>query len=308
MKATAFAPATVANVGPGFDILGFAVEQRGDHVTVARRDALGISITIEGPGSHVIPTDPDKNTATCGLVALMRDRQLDGGLDVHLQKGIPIGSGLGGSAASAVGGIVAADAALGLSLTREEMLHYALLGEAVASGDAHPDNAAPCLWGGFTLAQELAGGEMIVRSLPTPSDLRVVLVHPNVRVDTRRAREVLPDAFGRADVVLQTANLARLLCGAFEGDWEAFADACQDVLVQPFRKALIPDFDRVREAALNKGALAFNISGSGPTMFALATEETAAQILKETVDIYHNVCKVESFISVLGAPGARIIR
>ncbi|MEZ4460544.1 MAG: homoserine kinase [bacterium] len=306
MKATAFAPATVANVGPGFDILGFAVAGRGDEVTVATRQEAGISVQMHGPGSEVISTDPAQNTATAGLLQLLADHSLHHGLQVNITKGIPIGSGLGGSAASAVGGIVAANAALGLGLSNHDMLRYALIGESVASGDAHPDNAAPCLWGGFTFAKVLSHG-IEVRALPLLPELHVVLVHPSVRVDTRMARQVLPDAFERGLVVQQTANLTRMVCAAYEGDWEGFADACEDVLVQPYRSSLIPHFDAVRNAALGNGALSFSISGSGPTMFALATAEHAEGVRAACAGVFDGLVDVQSFVSPLGAPGARII-
>jgi len=187
-SATAFAPATVANVGVGFDLLGFAVDALGDRVTVAM-GAPGVRITdIQGPGSDIIPRDPRENTATVGLIALLEDRQLPFGFDVSIRKGIPLGSGLGGSAASAVGAIVAANELLVDKLSIAQQLSYALMGEAAASGVPHPDNAAPSLYGGFTFARSNhdASQTDVVR-LPFPEDARAVLVHPHARIDTRRA-------------------------------------------------------------------------------------------------------------------------
>ena len=315
MKATAFAPATVANVGPGFDILGFAVEGKGDTVTVETSAMPGIRLKIDGPGSEVIPLNPAGNTATAGLLALIADIDYAGGLEVHIQKGIPIGSGLGGSASSAVGGIVAANAALKANLSPSEMLGYALIGEAVASGDAHPDNAAPCLYGGFTFAKllqkktgRLGPEDLCIRSIPVPKDLEIVLINPAVRVDTKAAREVLPDSFERGLVVAQTANLARLLCAAYENDAESFAGACCDLLIEPHRKTLIPIFDKVRETCVAAGALAFNISGSGPTMFALARSGDGQKIVDAVLDIYRSEpYSVEAWVSKMGTQGARIL-
>ncbi len=315
MKATAFAPATVANVGPGFDILGFAVEGKGDTVTVETSDAPGVRLRIQGPGSEVIPLEPEANTATAGLLWLIADLGYSGGLDVHIQKGIPIGSGLGGSASSAVGGIVAANAALKANLSQAEMLGYALIGEAVASGDAHPDNAAPCLYGGFTFAKllkknvgRLSPEDLCIRQVPVPEDLEIVLINPAVRVDTKAAREVLPHSFDRGLVVAQTANLARLLCSAFQNDGEAFGNACSDLLIEPYRKTLIPIFDEVRETCITAGALAFNISGSGPTMFAIANQGDGHAIVRACLELYKSQpYRVEAWVSKMGAEGARII-
>jgi len=315
VKATAFAPATVANVGPGFDILGFAVEGKGDTVTVETSATPGIRLKIDGPGSEVIPLEPEGNTATAGLLALLAEIDYPGGLDVHIQKGIPIGSGLGGSASSAVGGIVAANAALQTNLSQSEMLGYALIGEAVASGDAHPDNAAPCLYGGFTFAKlmhkttgRLGPEDLCIRMIPVPEDLEVVLINPAVRVDTKAAREVLPDSFERGLVVAQTANLARLLCAAYENDRESFGDACSDLLIEPYRKTLIPIFEKVRKTCIMAGTLAFNISGSGPTMFVIVRKGDGARVVAAVLNAYKSEpYPVEAWVSQIGVQGARIL-
>lgn len=313
-SATAFAPATVANVGPGFDILGFAVEGCGDTVTVTCVATPGITITADGPGANVIPLEPQNNTATAGMVRLIHDVGFQGGLHVHIQKGIPIGSGLGGSAASAVAGIVAADAAMGANLSAEQKLFYALIGEAVASGDAHPDNAAPCLYGGFVFSKVLQKTgdvprpeDLYIRHIPVPEDLEVVLIHPDVRVDTRAARAILPAAFDRNLVVAQTANLVRMVLAAYENDSRSFAQSCHDLLVEPFRKTLIPGFDLVRETALEHGAHAFNISGSGPTMFALTPAGRGQHVADACAAVYQGQHHVKTLISKLGAPGATVI-
>lgn len=312
--ARAFAPATVANVGPGFDILGFAVGTYGDEVEVTCVPRSGVRIDIEGPGAAVIPRDPMQNTATAGVLRLAEHIGYTGGFDVTIKKGIPIGSGLGGSAASAVAGVVAAYAALGVEGSLEDKLSYALVGEAVASGDAHPDNAAPCLWGGFTFAKvlgredrgEVRPENLYVLSIPRP-ELDVVLVHPEVRIDTRAARDVLPAAFERGLVVAQTGNLARMLASAFRSDANDFARSCSDVLVEPYRKVLIPDFDAVRQAALEAGALGFSISGSGPTMFALVPKGQGDAVARACEDVYAGRLSAFTFVSEFGAPGARVL-
>lgn len=298
---TAFAPATVANVAVGFDILGFAVEGPGDHVRAAR-GVPGVRIHT----SADIPTEAHLNTATVGILKLLEDIDADFGIDLTIEKGIPLGSGLGGSAASAVAGIVAADALLGTGLSLPRLLDYALLGEAVASGAAHPDNAAPCLYGGFTFAR--AGSPPDVVQLPVPEGLVAVIVHPNVVIRTRDARSVLPPSYLLHDVVEQTANLADLLIGAYTGDAHRFALACQDNLIEPHRARLIPGFHHAKEAAMRTGALAYSISGSGPTVFALAPAEDGTRVLDAMLLTFRRMdLTAHGFVSPIGGAGARIV-
>lgn len=297
---TAFAPATVANVAVGFDILGFAVEGPGDYVRVAR-GVPGVRIHTNAD----IPTDPKSNTATVGILKLLEDTGADFGVDITIEKGIPLGSGMGGSAASAVAGMVACDGLLETNLSLPRLLDYALLGEAVASGAAHPDNAAPCLFGGFTFAR--AGSPPDVVKLPVPEGLLAVIVHPDVMIRTMDARAILPQTFQLHDIVEQTANLAELLIGAYTSDSNRFAVACQDVLIEPHRSQLIPGFSSAREAAMLAGALAFSISGSGPSVFAFCFQEDAVRVLEAVLLAFRRADVVANgFVSPIGSAGAHI--
>ena len=298
---TAFAPATVANVAVGFDILGFAVEGPGDFVRVEFGEP-GVRIHTNAD----IPTDPKSNTASVGILRFLKDHNVEQGLDITIEKGIPLGSGMGGSAASAVAGIVALDGLMGTRLDRVRLLDYALLGEAVASGAAHPDNAAPALYGGLTFAR--AGAPPDVVSLPVPQGLLAVIVHPDVVIRTMDARAVLPKHFALHDFVEQSANLADLLIGAYTNDANRFALACQDVLIEPHRSTLIPGFAQARDAAQLAGALAFSISGSGPSVFALATPEDAERVLEAILLAFRRLDIVaHGFLSPIGAKGAHIV-
>ncbi|MHC4078573.1 MAG: homoserine kinase, partial [Planctomycetota bacterium] len=216
--ATVFAPATVANVAVGFDLLGFAFAEAGDHVTVARADgaaAGAVQLTAVEAGDG-LPADPQQNTAIAALSAMSRDLDLPFGLEVRLQKGIPPGSGMGSSAASAVGAVVAANELLGKPVSRDQLFDYALAGEAVASGAAHGDNVAPCLHGGLTAI--LPGAPRRVLELPVPDGLLCVLVRPHTQLDTRAQRSLL-----RADVPLpqhveQAGHLAGFIAACYRND------------------------------------------------------------------------------------------
>ncbi len=302
MTVTVFAPATVANIAVGFDILGFAVDALGDTITVSAIDERIVTLEIHGPGADVIPTDAAANTATVGLIQMIKDLGLPHGFHVKIDKGIPLGSGLGGSAASAVGGAKAASLLVDKGLSDLQVLEYALLGEAVASGDPHPDNAAPCLYGGLTFA---TAHPLDVVQLPKP-DLQCVLVHPDLRIDTKDARAVLPTEVPLKDAITQTSNLTNFLVGLYSDDAERVGRACKDVLVEPHRARLIPGFHDVQAAALEAGAFAASISGAGPTMFALCKDGEPVVEAMTKAFAAHGL-ETRSWICEVGAPGARTI-
>jgi len=275
-QATAFAPATVANVAVGFDCLGFAVEAPGDRVTVERVSGGGVEIaSIEGVDADRLPLDPARNSASVGLVKMAADLGDGIGFRMRVRKGIPLSSGLGGSAASAVAAVVAANALLDPPLPRERLLDYALLGEQAASGSAHADNAAPCLYGGLVLVRAADPPEVV--TLPVPASLRCVLVHPHARLDTRASRAALPPSVALADHVRQAARLAAFVAGCHRGDLALIARSLEDVLIEPHRAPLIHGFASVKRAALEAGALGCSISGSGPSVFALCDGDAAAE-------------------------------
>jgi homoserine kinase len=313
-SATAFAPATVSNVAVGFDILGFAVEAAGDEVTVTATEQTSVRVVevIDTTGTlapNAIPLDPTRNTATVGLLKLLEDLRPGFGFDVSVRKGIALGSGMGGSASSAVAALVAANSLLEQPLPKEALLSYALAAERVACGASHPDNAAPSLFGGLTLI--VSTGPLRCVRLPAPRGLLTVLVHPHVRVDTRASRAVLRPTVPLADHVRQSAHLAGFVAACFTDDMELLSTCLDDVLIEPQRAALIPGFARVKSAALAAGALGASISGSGPSVFALVeSEETAARVSAAMVEAFESsgVAEVDAWVSRISCEGARVIR
>ena len=272
--ARAFAPASVGNIGVGFDLLGHAVDGPRDVASVRRIDAPEVRIdAIRGDvtGVDAIPLDAAANTAGRALQSLRAALGLGQGFALELEKGIALGSGLGGSAASCVAALVAANALLEAPLPREALYPFALDGEAVSTGSRHGDNVAPMLLGGVVMATPT---RMI--ALPVPAWLYCVVVHPDQVLETRRARAVLAEPYPLHDVVVQGTHLALFLTGLQRGDRELIREGLRDVLVEPRRAPLIPGFGLVKAAALDHGALGASISGAGPSTFAwFASREEA---------------------------------
>lgn len=306
-RAAAFAPATVGNVAVGFDILGFATESVGDTVTVERIDEPTVEIgEITGVVTD-LPRVADENTATVGLVQLIADCGLDHGFRVDIEKGIPLGSGMGGSAASAVAAIVAANELVDQELPKEAILSYALLGESVASGDVHGDNVTPCLCGGLTLTRSLEPIDVI--EIPVPDDICCVLVNPNLRIDTYRARQVIPKELPLESFVHQSANLAGFISGCYRGDLELIRRSFRDMLIEPHRAPLIHGFGKVRQAALNNDALGCSISGSGPSVFAWVENEATGERVRDAMVSAFASAGVDAnaWISPMSCPGAQVL-
>lgn len=262
----AFAPASVGNIGVGFDLLGHSIEGPRDIAMVRRIDAPEVRIVAirgDAPGAERLPHEAERNTAGRALIAMREALALPFGFELELEKGIPLGSGLGGSAASCVAAVVAANALLDAPLSREALYPFALQGEAVASGSLHGDNIAPMLLGGIVLATQTR-----MLALQAPPNLHAVVVHPDQELETRRAREALKAPYALADFVAQSTHLAQFLIGLQRGDLELIREGLADVLVEPRRAPLIPGFAAVKAAALAHGALGASISGAGPSVFA----------------------------------------
>jgi homoserine kinase len=300
--ATAFAPATTGNVGVGFDVLGLALQTVGDTVTVTKTDKRGI-VEIEKINEG-FPLDPEKNTATAGLIALIKDFNLEFGFRVKIKKGIPLGSGMGGSAASAVASVVAANALLKKRLEKKELLHYALIGESVASGSTHGDNVAPCLFGGLVLLHHLD-----VIPLPFPSALTIVIVLPNAQVKTKDARGVLKTDVSLKDFVTQSAHLAGFISGCFQKNLKLIEDSFKDIIIEPQRAHLIPGFYEVKTAALRAGAIGYSISGAGPAVFAIAKKSDAPRIKKAMVSAFNaaGAGPARGWVSPINKKGAHLL-
>lgn len=282
-EATAFAPASSANLGPGFDLLGHSLEGWHDLATVRRIDAAEVRIeAIEGVVT-ALPANAADNTAGAALIAMREALHLPFGFTVRLRKGIPLGSGLGGSAASAVAAVVAANALLDAPLPVEALYPFALDGEAVASGSRHGDNVAPALLGGLVAAfhddkhQSSATGRVEPARLHAPDWLFTAVVHPAIVLETRVSRTALAQPFPIKDIVAQTHNLAALLLGLERDDEALIRRGLHDALVEPRRAALIPGFAQVKQAALAAGALGSSISGAGPSVFGWFRGRAAAE-------------------------------
>lgn len=303
--AKAFAPATCANVGVGFDILGFALEAVGDEVTLIKRDDRKIVIeAIDSPEN--LPMVSDKNTASLVIEKLCASLNLNLGFSIRIQKGIPLCSGMGGSAASAVAALVACNAFLQSPLSLYELAEFARIGEQLASGAAHADNIIPCLFGGLTLIHR--HDPLKVIKLPTPK-LYCVLIHPHLKVSTRDARAALAKEVSLKKQVEQSAQLASFISALYENDYQRLGQSMEDVIIEPQRAQFVPDFYKIKEASLKAGALGMSFSGSGPALFAFARTVEAAERIKEAMRLPLQEKNIGSdwWISPISEKAARLI-
>lgn len=303
IEVKAFAPASVGNVAVGFDLIGHSLHGLGDTVTVRRTDAAGV-LDIEIRGCEdALPTDPERNTAGRAIQSLLAHCGSDCGVDIIIEKGIPLAAGLGGSAASAVAAVVAVNRLLDFGLDAQALYPHALAGEAVASGAAHGDNVGPQLLGGLVLCL----ADRLV-PLPVPDGLIAAVVHPHCRVATREARALLAAPFELGEVTAQQANLALVLSGCYAGDLERIARGLEDVLIEPRRSHLIPGFETVKRAALDHGAMGCSISGAGPSVFAWFPARTTADPAAAAMQAAFRSVGLESdaVVSTVAGPAARI--
>jgi homoserine kinase len=305
-EAVAFAPASVGNVGVGFDVLGHSMDAVGDRVRARRTAAKGVTIRgIDGVVRH-LPRDPSRNTAGVAVQAMLEAIDPGHGFELTIEKGIPLGSGLGGSAASAVAAVVAANALLGEPFEKLPLLKFAMRGEKVASGALHVDNVAPSLYGGLILTVGI--DDPHVTPIPVPDGVRAVLVHPHIELPTRKSREVLNRSVTLSDVVWQQANLAGFLAGCFTRDLHLIRVSLEDVVIEPQRRDLIPGFRDVKAAALDRGALGCSISGAGPSVFAWAEESTAPAIRDGMVAAFErHGLPADAWIAPIDCPGAYVV-
>ncbi len=304
--ATAFAPASVGNVGVGFDILGFSLDALGDRVTASVSDAQGVTIKSIGGVVADLPLDAAQNTAGRAVLSLLERAAPDFGIALEIEKGIPLGSGLGGSAASAVGAVVAANALLPRPFDKLDLLKFAMQGEAVASGAMHVDNVAPSLFGGLVLT--VGVDHPRVKQIPAPADVRAIVVHPHLFVATRDARSVLSPNVDMSDFVWQTANLAGFISACYTNDIEMLRESFEDVIIERQRQSLIPGFSEVRAAAMQEGALGCSISGAGPSMFAWAEENRASAVLDAMrAQFAARDLESEGWVVAIESAGARLV-
>lgn len=309
----AFAPATVANVGSAFDVLGFALEAPGDVVEARLVSEPGVRIVeVRGDGGQ-LPLDPERNTAGVSVRAFLNhltasdSASRGAGIDLVIEKGLPIGSGLGSSSASTVAAVFAANELLGSPLSRRELLPFAMEGERIACGSAHADNVAPSLLGGFVLIRSYAPLDVI--DLPALEGAWVSVVSPHLELRTQDARKVLKRTVPLEAAVAQWGNVAALVAAIFRGDVALMGRALEDKIIEPERAQLIPGFFEAKAAALHAGAAGCSISGSGPAIFALSLSKESAQEIGVAMQSAFGRLSLESSLHVsrINPTGATVL-
>jgi homoserine kinase len=278
------APATIANLVCGFDVLGMALNYPRDEMQLTLSDKQGIR--IQHTDIYNLPVRPEENVAGVSLLELMQELDNNYGFEVIINKHIKPGSGLGSSAASAAGIVVAANHLLGNIFSKEDLVRFAMAGEKLASGVKHADNISPCIYGGVTLIRSIFPLDIV--SLPAPP-MFVAVVHPQIEVKTSDAREILRKEVLLKDAIKQWGNIAGLVAGFMKNDYGLISRSLEDVIIEPVRSMLIPGFDDVKKRSVDAGALGGGISGSGPSIFMLCEEEsTAKKVEKIMKDVYDN--------------------
>ncbi len=301
---TAFAPATCANVAVGFDILGFSFAEVGDVVTLTRREDRAIKI-LSIDSVEPLPFDANINTASVVVQKVCQDLKLEVGFSIHIKKGIPLSSGMGGSAASAVAALTALNAFFMPPLSLDELVQYALVGEEVASGQGHADNVVPCMYGGLTLIH--SHRPMGIIQLPIP-ELYCVLIHPHIHVATKQARSILKDQVPLKDYINQSGHLAAFIAALYERDMDLLKKSLVDLLIEPQRAAFVPGFYEVKDRALQTGALGVSFSGSGPSLFAWAKDRNDAQFISDAMQepLKHRSIDSDCWITSMGGKSAHV--
>lgn len=304
--ATAFAPASVGNVGVGFDILGFSLDVLGDTVRASAREGEGVTIAGISGVAEDLPFVAAENTAGRAVQALVEAARPGFGIELQIEKGIPLGSGLGGSASSAVAAVVAANALLPKPFGKTDLLKFAMQGEAVASGSLHVDNVAPSMFGGLVLTVGIDAP--YPKQIPVPRAIRAVVVHPRMFLATKQARAILRPNVTMSDFVWQSANLAGFIAGCYANDLDLIRASFEDVVIEPQRQSLIPGFQSARAAAMERGALGCTISGAGPTTFAWTTAEHAETVLGAMTQAFAaQKIDTDGWIVEISDRGARLV-
>ena len=297
-------PATVSNVVCGFDCLGFALEEPFDEMTIRKISEPVIRIThSDGFG---LPTDPSANVAGVALRALIDAAGVDFGFEVEITKHIKPGSGIGSSAASACGAVVAANRLLTHRFSPIELVELAMAGEMIASGSRHADNLAPCIYGGFTLVRSTEPLDIIGLTFP---EMYATVIHPQIEVKTSVARSILPREVPLKEAVRNWSNLGALVAALSKGDLDLMARSMEDTIVEPVRSSLIPQFDELKAASLAAGAIGGGISGSGPSVFMLSETRVIAEFVKDAMDIVYGPTGIDfnTYVSRISPNGVRFV-
>lgn len=302
---TVHAPATVANMVCGFDVLGFAVQDPYDEMHIRFTDQPGI--TIINKDEYDLPTNPAKNVAGAALLAMMEEIKEPVGFELQIYKHIKPGSGVGSSAASAAGAVVAANHLLQNRFSNEDLVRFAMNGEKLASGVKHADNIAPCIYGGVTLIRSIFPLDIV--SLTAPP-LYVTIVHPQIEVRTSDARGILKRQVQLKDAIRQWGNIAGLVAGLLKSDYDLISRSLEDVLIEPVRSILIPGFDEVKTKSKEAGALGGGISGSGPSIFMLSKDEATARLVKQEMHTLYERLGLDhhTYLTTINNHGVKLVK
>jgi homoserine kinase len=306
-KIRVFAPATVANVTCGFDVLGFAVDAPGDEAVISLSSTPGVRILEITGDNGRLTYDAAKNTVSAAILAMLKFLNSNQGVEISLHKKMPLGSGLGSSAASSASGVVALNHLLKTNLPKQQLVAFAMEGERVACGSAHADNVAPAIFGGFTLVRSYTPLDII--PIKTPDNLFCSIIHPDIEVSTAAARRILSPTVKLSDAVTQWGNVAGLIAGIMQSDYALIGRSMQDIIIEPVRAKLIPGFYNMKNSAISNGALGAGISGSGPSIFALSTSLEVAHKIADAMQVECTSVGLTSeiYVSKINANGVKII-
>ncbi|HVM88478.1 MAG TPA: homoserine kinase [Puia sp.] len=298
-----YTPATIANLVCGFDVLGLCLQEPYDIMYVRLINEK--KIVIRSTDGYNLPTDPAQNTAGAPLLEMLSETGLQIGFDVTIEKHIKPGSGIGSSAASAAGAVVAANHLIGNIFSKEDMVRFAMFGEKVASGVKHADNISPCIYGGVTLIRSILPLDIV--SIPAPR-MFITVVHPQIEVRTSDARQILRKEVLLKDAIKQWGNIAGLVAGFMKNDYELISRSLEDVIIEPVRSMLIPGFDEVKKLCKEAGALGGGISGSGPSIFMISRDEYTAKKVKGIMESIYNKIELphHTYITTVNNEGIRI--
>ncbi len=301
----AFGPATVSNVGPGFDLLGFALEAPGDEMII-RKNHTG-SLVLKDESGCNLPLDPEKNVAAVAATALLNEAGSSEGFDLVFTQKIPPGSGLGSSAASCVATVVGINELLGSPFETAALIPYALEGEKVSNGTIVADNIAPALLGGVTLIRGY--DPLDIKHIPYPADLWCAVVHPRLEIKTLESRKLIPDTVPLQTALKQCGNLAGLVAGFATEDYPLITRSVTDQFAEPYRKHQLPEFDKLKNSALKAGSVGTGLSGSGPSVFSLCRGEEMAQLVGQIMHDHLSVRDIESkiYVSKISEAGCKIV-
>ena len=300
-----FCPATIANLSCGFDVLGLCLTTAGDEMIIRKSEVKGVRITkIAGAD---LPLETENNVAGVAALAMLEEVETEFGFEIEIYKKIKAGSGIGSSAASSAGAVFGINELLGQPFTRKELVKFAMQGEKLASGNAHADNVAPCLLGGFTLVR--CSNPLDIIKIDSPSELYATVVHPQIELKTSDARSVLKQTVSLKSAIMQWGNLGGLIAGLYTKDYDLIGRSLHDEIIEPVRSMLIPGFDLIKKTALENGALGSGISGSGPSIFALSKGKVTAEKIAAAMSAVYDEINLpyEIHVSKVNPDGISII-